>query len=180
MFPQRVRISPGQMQRTVYSLPKRMTYAMMQEFAGAHLVFLYKSSSDSCLSLFCSLSLCSILSCTVSLLLSECLCFRRTDTYCRALAAIHSHLAKRKMVYALSSCQEAAIGVSEVQSPCSFNRLTSDFRNNLSGFLLQLCLSSSFALKVPLAQVSLRRLSCSQENNTLVFSAKSDSVTKMI
>lgn len=41
------------------------------------------------------------------------------------------------------------IWVSEVQQPCSYNRLTSDFRNKTtrSGVLLKLCLSGSLAIK---------------------------------
>lgn len=123
-----------------YSFLKRMAYDMMQEFAGVHLVFLFRGGSVSCLSTFYSPSLYSILLYAVSLQFSRCLRFSHRDVYSRALVAVCSHLAKRKLGYALSSCQETAIWVFEKQ--CSFKRLTtSDFKNYLS---LASCCSHAF------------------------------------
>lgn len=133
-------LSKCRVQFASYCFLKRMAYDMMHKFAGVHLVFLFRGGFASCLSTFCSLSLCSILPYAVSLQFSRCLCFSHRDVYSSTLLAVRSHLAKRTVGYALSSCQETAIRVIEKQ--CSFNRLTtSDFKNYLS---LASCSSHAF------------------------------------
>lgn len=99
------------------------------------LVFLYNSSSASCVSFFRSLSLFSILPCYPG---SAYASVTERSTV-RLWWAAHSHLAKRKMVYALPR-QETDL--SQWGSAAMWlHRLTSDFRNNLC---LESCWSHAY------------------------------------